>query len=472
MSRIHVPQSKKGAGRRRFLRTLAGGAIALPFLELDVVRAADLPKRFVIFTTGEGNLPARFAPAKLANNALQLSEMLQPLAANKQYLNVVSGVSNLLPGLHTSNGHNAPGHTLLCANLVDTTGVGSFDPGLEVSAGMRCLGPSIDHYLASKLGSMEPLNLAIGGSDPGENRMFYKMKGANETGANPEAPLNADPVDAFNANLAGLPGGPATTRADRFRARRSPVLNGVMDSFNSLNKNLGAADKQRVEDHLDALRDLDENLSYVPPVECGNATLDVPPGFSVPGWPDYSYMKEQADMMVDIMVNTLACGARQIVTLQDTAYDGPRFDWLPEGPMEGWHAQVHNDPALGLGFGSNNDNPNLRAGFLYYASVYNQILTRMAAIEEANGMNMLENSVVLWISEFGWGQTHETHDLPIVLAGGAQGRLPMDRHLVRPGATIGDLYTSILQAFDQTDTSFGYDEEAGFNNSGINGLVT
>lgn len=139
--------------------------------------------------------------------------------------------------------------------------------------------------------------------------------------------------------------------------------------------------------------------------------------------------------------------------------------------MEGWHAQVHNDPALGLGLASNNDNPNLRAGFLYYASVYNQILTRMAAIEEANGMNMLENSVVLWISEFGWGQTHDPSNLPIVLAGGAQGRIPMDRHLARPSATTGDLYTSLLQAFDQDDTSFGYNEGAGFNSGGISGLL-
>ncbi len=470
MSRIQNP---RGFGRRRFLRTLAGGAIALPFLEMDIARGggATVPKRFVIFSTGEGNLPTRWLPPTLGNNALELSEMLQPLAENKQYLNVVSGVSNLLPGLHTSNGHNAPGHTVLSANVVDTTGVGTFDPGIEVGAGMRCLGPSIDHYLASKLGVMEPLNLAIGGADPGENRMFYKVKPNGETGANPEAPLNADPVDAFNANLAGLPEGPPTSRAERFRGRRSAVLNGVMDSFGSLNKTLGAADKQRVEDHLDALRDLDESLSYVPPVECGNATLDVPPGFSVPGWPDYLHMKEQADMMVHIAVTALACGARQIVTLQDTSYDGPSFDWLPEGPMEGWHAQVHNDPALGLGLASNNDNPNLRAGFLYYASVYNQILTRMAAIEEANGMNMLENSVVLWISEFGWGQTHDPSNLPIVLAGGAQGRIPMDRHLARPSATTGDLYTSLLQAFDQDDTSFGYNEGAGFNSGGISGLL-
>jgi len=461
-------------GRRRFLRTLGGAALALPFLEIDAARGGGVavPKRLVIYSTGEGNLPTRWLPPALESNALQLSEMLEPLAAHKQYLNVVSGVSNLLPALHTSNGHNAPGHTLLSANVVDTTGTGQFDPGIEVSAGDRCLGPSIDHYLADRLGVMQPLNLAVGGADPGENRMFYQVKANGETGANPEAPLNNDPQDAFDTNLAGLPKGPATTRADRFRARRSSVLNGAMDSFGSLKKNLGAVDKQRVEDHLDALRDLEESLSYVPPIECSGTTLDVPAGFSVAGWPDYGQMDVQADLMVRIMVQSLACGARQIVTLQDTGYDGPPFEFLPEGPMEGWHAQIHNDPALGLGYDSNNDNPDLRAGFLHYANVFNLLLSRMAGEVEANGLNMLENSVVLWISEFGWGQTHDPADLPIVIAGGAQGRIQMDRHLVRPNATTGDLFTSILNAFDVDDTTFGYNGEPGLNNGPISGLVS
>jgi hypothetical protein len=462
---------RRRQARRSFLRTLAGGALALPFLESTARGGgAAVPTRLVIYSTGEGNLPARWRPPTLGGDALQLSEMLQPLAPVKEKVTVVSGVSNLLPGLHTSNGHNAPGHTILTANVVDTTGTGQFDPGIEVSAGMRCLGPSIDHYLASRLGVMEPLNLAIGGADPGENRQFYKMKDEGETGANPEAPLNADPVDAFNTNIGGLPSG-TTTRADRFRARRVDVLNGVSGSFDAIKKNLSAVDKQRVQDHLDAIHDLRDSLDYIPPVECGGITQEVPPGFEVPGWPEYGQMDVQANLMVDITVNALKCGARQIVTLQDTAYDGPPFEFLPEGPIEGWHAQIHNDPALGLGYDSNNDNPVLVAGFLHYANVFGRLLTEMDAITEANGLTLLDNSIVLWISEFGWGQTHDAHDLPIVIAGGGQGRIPMDRHLVRDSSTTNDLFTSLLNAFGVMDTSFGYTEDSSLNHGGIPGLV-
>jgi hypothetical protein len=463
---------KSFLARRNFLRAATGAALVLPFLETTRARSAPggMPKRFVILQTGEGNLMPRFRPQTLPNDALVLSEMLAPLAGLEDQLLVLSGVANRLPALHTSNGHNAPGHTLLSAERVDTTGTGQFDAGIEVSASMRCLGPSIDHYLANRLGAIEPLNLAVGGSDPGENRMFYRMKSDGQPGANPEAPLEADPIAAFQTNLAGLPEGPATTRADRFRARRASVLDGVVESFSALKKNVSTADRHRLEDHADALRDLEAKLTYVPPIECGGITQEVPGGFSTPGWPEYAQMDVQADLMVDIMVHTLACGARQVVTLQDTQYDGPHFEFLPEGPFEGWHAQVHNDPGLGLGYASASDNPSLRAGFLHYARIYRKLLDKMHAIVEPDGRTLLENSVVLWISEFGDGASHSPEDLPIVLAGGAQGRIPMGRHLTRPGATTADLYTSLLQAFDVDATSFGFEAD-GLQNGPIPGLV-
>lgn len=466
------PRSKSLFSRRAFLYGAGGAAIALPFLESTGVRAAPgAPTRFVIYQSGEGNLPKRFTPQTLANDQLALSEMLQPLAAFKSKLNVITGVGNHLPALHTSNGHNAPGHTLLTANVVDTTGAGSFSPSVEVSAGMRCLGPSIDHYLADRLGIMEPLNLAVGASDPGENRMFYKVNPPGATGANPEAPLNDDPIDAFQTNLSGLPPS-TTTRADRFKGRRSNVLNGAMDAFKSLKKTVSAADQKRLDEHFDAISALEKSLNYIPPAECGGITQDVPPGFEVPHYPTYAKMDQQASLMVDIMYNTLKCGARQIVTLQDTQYDGPTFEFLPEGPMTGWHAQVHNDPALGLGYGSNEDNPDLIAGFLHYAKVFAQLLEKLDGFVEPNGKTILDNSVVLWISEFGWGQTHDPMNLPIVIAGSGGGRIATDRHLVRSGKTTGDLFTSILQAFDVNETSFGYTGEPGLQTGGIPGLVT
>ena len=208
----------------------------------------------------------------------------------------------------------------------------------------------------------------------------------------------------------------------------------------------------------------------MPPVECGTITQNLPPGYENPSnQNNWANTNQQAELMNDIMVATLACGARQVVTVQDTQYHGPVFEYLPVGPVDGWHAQVHNDPALGLNLPTVDDNPVLRAGFLEYARRYDDLLTKMDAIVEPNGKTLLDNSIVLWISEFGTGQTHSPNNLPIVLAGGG-GRIAMNRHLDRSGATTGHLYTSLLHAFDIMDPSFGY-AGPGMQNGPISGLV-
>jgi hypothetical protein len=461
--------------RRGLLRGAGGAALALPLLESLAWGApapGAPPLRLVIYVQGEGNLSKRWPPATLPNDALQLSEMLQPLAAHQQKLTVISGVSNKIAPLHTSNGHNAPGHTIMSAALVDTTGTGSFDKSIEVKQGSLSLGPSIDHYVADQLKVKEPINLSVGGTGPGENQMWYKVKPAGSSGANPVAPLNNDPVNAFQTYLAGLSSGPAApmSRADRFKAQQKSVLDGVLTSFNSLKTQVGTADRLRLQMHADAIRSIEKNLTYVPPVQCSGLTQMLPAGYKAPRGGPYTAMDVQANLMIDVMVNALACGASRVMTLQDTEYDGPLFDFLPVGPVKGWHAQVHNDASLGLGYASNNDNPTLKAGFLYYASVFNHLLDKMDAIVEPNGATLLDNSLVLWIAEFGDGQTHSPANLPVVLAGGAQGQIKTNRHLART-ATTGDLYTSICNIFGIPATTFGFNGNAGLNSGGITGLI-
>jgi hypothetical protein len=94
----------------------------------------------------------------------------------------------------------------------------------------------------------------------------------------------------------------------------------------------------------------------------------------------------------------------------------------------------------------------------------------MDEIVEPDGNTLLDNSLVLWISEFGNGGAHSTEDLPVVLAGGAGGRLATGRHLERDSYTTNDLYTSILNLFDVPDRSFGLNVD-GISHGGIPGLA-
>jgi hypothetical protein len=462
--------------RRSFLKAATGATLALPFLESRQSRAAaaQVPLRFVIYQSGQGTLPALWLPPTMPGDALQLSPMLAPLAAHQAKLLVVSGISNPVAALHQGSGHVTAGHTLMNSALIDTTRTGAFDHSIVATLDMLCLGPSIDHALANKLGLIEPINLGIGGASGSENAMFYKVKAPTAQGANPVAPLEKDPVKAFNTQLGSLTAGPAPvpSRADLFKAQRGSVLDAVQGSFKQLTANVSAADRIRLQMHADALRAIEQKLSYVPPMTCSGVKQTLPAGYVLPVYPDYARMDLAAEALMDVAVSALACGANRIVTLQETIYDQPKFDFLPVGPVMGWHAQVHNDPSLGLGYSDPAMNPTLKAGFLYYATAFSKLLDRMDAVVEANGKTMLDNSLVVWISEFGDGRVHSPTKLPVVIAGGAQGQIVTNRHLPRPTATIGDLWTTVLHAFGLPDTSFGYNDKPGLNNGPIAGILT
>ena len=463
--------------RRSFLKAASGATLALPFLESVQAKAAAgaaPPLRLVIYVSGQGTLPSLWLPPTMPNDALQLSPMLAPLMSHQAKLTVVSGISNPIAPMHQGSGHITCGHTTMNASLIDTTRTGVFDKNIAALANMLCLGPSIDHALADKLGLPEPLNLAIGDTNTGENKMWYKVKPSGVAGANPEAPLSSDPVNVFKSQLGSLTGGasgpaPMPTRADRFRMQRASVLDAVQSSFKLLTTNVSAADKIRLQMHADAVRSIEKKLSYVPPTSCSGLTQVLPPGFKQPTYPTWSRFDLQADAMLDVAVNVLACGANQIVTLHDTMYDSPNFDFLPVGPVMGWHAQVHNDPSLKLGYTDPAQNPTLKAGYLYYASVFSKLLDRMDAVIEPNGKTMLDNSLAIWISEFGDGRIHSGLNLPVVMAGSAQGKIVTNRHLPRGTATIGDLWTTVLNAFGVPATSFGYNGAANLNHGPISG---
>jgi hypothetical protein len=471
--------------RRTVLRG-AGVALALPFLESfgsRSARAGTMPTRFVVITTGQGTLLNRWRPP--AREALEMSELLLPLAAHRDKLVVVSGVDNPLPDYHRSNGHNAAGHTLLSANLCTTSA--SSDGALlpegsraEVAQDSLCVGPSIDHYLADRIGAGVPLNLAVNGSGVGENRMYYRVSpeiSSSPNGARAEARLLDDPREVFDELLAGRssdPTPPMPSLRERLRGQRGRVLDSVAGSYSDLSRRVSSGDRLRLEAHAERLHDLESRLGGGPeaiPVTCDPAlALDA----AYPR-PDAWYKAQ-----IDVLVQTLACGVRQVATLHDSEYHGPDFGFLqapipdrlasmgamplPGGAISDWHAQIHGESG-----GAPNENENLVAGFTFYATQVAYLLDRMSAIVEPDGNTLLDNSVVLWVSEFGNGGAHSTEDLPVVLAGGAGGRLVGGRHLERDSYTTNDLYTSILNLFDVPDRSFGLNVD-GIGHGGIPGI--
>ena len=87
------------------------------------------------------------------------------------------------------------------------------------------------------------------------------------------------------------------------------------------------------------------------------------------------------------------------------------------------------------------------------------LLQTLASVPEGDG-TMLDNTLVLWLSEFGDGDGHASNNLPTVLAGNVCGRLNKGQHLDHTGRSVGDLNTTILNGLGFDDQTFGYVDES------------
>jgi hypothetical protein len=107
----------------------------------------------------------------------------------------------------------------------------------------------------------------------------------------------------------------------------------------------------------------------------------------------------------------------------------------------------------------------------FYAQQFAYFLDKLAAMTDPDGSSVLDNSIILFTSEFGDGDNHYHYDLPVLVAGSAAGRFKPGRHIAYPstpdrgsGAVetarrgdmpLANLYISVMQAFGMDMATFG-----------------
>ena len=82
----------------------------------------------------------------------------------------------------------------------------------------------------------------------------------------------------------------------------------------------------------------------------------------------------------------------------------------------------------------------------FHMQQYAYLLRRMKEIQEADGSRMLDNSIVAYCAGLGDGATHQYYDLPMIVAGRAQGRIKQGRFLK---LTSGTLNSNLWLTFAQ-----------------------
>jgi hypothetical protein len=134
---------------------------------------------------------------------------------------------------------------------------------------------------------------------------------------------------------------------------------------------------------------------------------------------------------------------------------GYLYDWLGISDLE-HHLMTHEADT------NMNAKAELTKIYTWYAEMFGKFLGKLDAIPEGTG-TMLDNSLVVWGSELGKGNSHSFDKIPFVVAGGAAGKLETGRYLQYDGVEHNRLLVSMAQLMGVSDMEKfgGTDTKAG-----------
>jgi hypothetical protein len=436
--------------RRRTLLTGAAAAVGLPWLEAFAPRRAHAqatpPRRFVVMFTPNGLLPA-WTPTG-SERDFELSPILSPLAEHQDDLVVVRGLYQQGGG---GDGHQNGMGGMLTGQSLNS---GPFGGQQAPPAGWAA-GPSVDQRIAdviggeTKLRSLE-LGVQVGAAD-NWGRMCYRA-------SNQPLPPEDDPAAVYARVFAELHTDPAVLEQRRMRHRS--ILDAVGAEYGRVAAQLGSADRQRLDAHLSAVRDIEGRLTRVAAAS-GSACAD--PVVSAVAKDDNDAFPDVGALQIELLAMALACDLTRVASLQwSRSVSQTRFTWL--GIQESHHDLSH------LGDTDAGAVAKLTQINQWYATQLATLITRLKAIPEGDG-TVLDNTIILVCSELAKGNTHSRENAGYLLAGRGGGVLETGRFLsYDPEQRISHngLLISLLHALDVPDAQFGKTE---WSNGPLPGLI-
>jgi hypothetical protein len=484
---------KRSATRRSFLKAVGAGAAALPFyrlLEDSVARAQGepLPLRFVTLYHPHGIAGEYFAmqPSDTETN-FNISYdncALQPFDDAATYGKSFKDKVLLIEGvdlLSNANGHDSAG-TILTGSRID-------------SSASKPLNSSLDQFLAVEkgLGASTPItSLALGVGNDGTQSGATLSFGTGGAAL----PKIIDPVQAFNLLFASfVPTNDPAAAAAAMRRRKlgTSVIDFVTGDINRLRPRLAAAEKQKLDQHLSALSDLEKQLAGVSSTGATCVVPSKPDAQQFPSIKQYNggepYFDAITDAHLDLIAHAFACDITRFATLYmgDLSYAGNPLG-LP-ADNHGSVAHTYNGSPIGSdGHPVGAGDPAtwaLLAKFNRYA--YSKVALLMQKLDQ---LGVLDNVIIYSSSDMGNPALHSTRNVPTVLAGGANGAFRMGRRIkaaadcpssnvwcspsdavFSKAGTNNHLLVAIAQAFGVDINTFGTQGDPGFTTGALAGLV-
>ena len=418
--------------RRTFLRGV-GVTMALPWLESQAVfgsapsQAAQpnnqAPVRFGAIFSGNGFRTGEWW-AKGAGKEMELGKVLAPLTDFREKLTLIRGLYNeeaLKGNIHSSQ----TGNMLSGAPLA---------PGGEIRSGT-----SVDQVSAQRYGRSTKLPSLVLGcerSNAGIHKNYTMLYSSHISWSSPTTPtpLELYPALAFDRLFTD-----GAARGDK------SVLDAVLEEANYFRRNISSSDQRKLDEYLNSVREVEariERSGGKGELQGWRPTLEGPdmprPADGIP-----QDLAEHMRLMCDIVVLAFQTDTTRVCTLKlNNDHSYLRFPELDAD--EGHHELSHQ-----------NGDAYLRVNQFFLAQ-YGYIARKLDAIQEGE-RTLLDNSMIIYCSSMMTGG-HDAGSLPMVVLGGAGGRLPGGRVLdytEKPNRQMCNLYLSMLDKYDIHLDKFG-----------------
>ena len=253
-------------------------------------------------------------------------------------------------------------------------------------------------------------------------------------------PMIRDPRAVFD-QLFGL-----GTTPDARRARRrddKSILDFVAESVGELKGRLGAADRARLTDYLDDVREIERRIQKV---EAQNASGEVRelPGAPI-GVPDS--WEDHVKLMFDLQAVAFASDVTRVFAFK-LSRDVSNRVFGPSGSTTAFHTSSHHQEREDR----IKDFQKINA---YHVSLIPYLLDRLKRVPDGDG-TLLDSSLVVYGSAMGNSNMHNHKRCPLFLAGHAGGRLKGQLHVkAADGTPMANAMLSVLQALDVDVPAFG-----------------
>ncbi|HMB73429.1 MAG TPA: DUF1552 domain-containing protein [Gammaproteobacteria bacterium] len=419
--------AKRHLPRRTFLRG-AGATLALPLLDAMIPAATAIAQtaaaptpRMGFFYFPHGAVMDKWTPATTGVD-FELPQILAPFEVFRDQMTIVSGLRNKAAegaGVHAVN----PGTWLSCKS-----------PYWD-SDGNPLSGISADQIAAREIGQATPFPSL---------EMCVEVKASSSGNCNPDFGCGYGSTISFRNLTQPLPMehnprklfyrlfGQGDTAAEReaIIAQTGSLLDLVSDSAGALSNRIGAADRVRLDEYLDSVREIERQVQILGDQDFDAMNLpDAPAG--VPAEFD-----DHIAMMLDLAALAWQADLTRITSFMIAA-EISMLTYNQVGISEAFHPLSHHQ---------NNPDKLARLAVIqtYHSEVFARFLEKLRNTSDGDG-TLLEHSIILYGSNMSDSNLHNADPLPSAIFGRGYGRIKGRQHVAyAPDTPHANLILTLL----------------------------